>query len=50
MNQSNVSIKELADELEVSKTAIRKHINQLRHWKDFGRGGYKLTRNTIPNR
>ncbi|MGH1643240.1 HTH domain-containing protein [Enterococcus gallinarum] len=29
MNQSNVSIKELADELEVSKTAIRKHINQL---------------------
>lgn len=29
MNQSNVSIKELADELEVSKTAIRKHVNQL---------------------
>lgn len=29
MNQSNVSIKELADELEVSKTAIRKHVNHL---------------------
>lgn len=29
MNQFNISIKELADELEVSKTAVRKHVNQL---------------------
>lgn len=29
MNESNITIKQLADELEVSKTAIRKHVNQL---------------------
>lgn len=29
MNESNITIKQLADELEVSKTAIRKHVNHL---------------------